>query len=177
MNIGHDWPSVWHLISIQRYHMPLKEYCSFCGDLIIIFLTNLVSQIAVQPKFVFRFQCHFWATWEKAARINQVQRRPKCQTSSAGTTGVHWPFWMIWPSNLSDGTCTVLNSLVVSVVVHSQAFSHHSTGYCLQTPVSWYTSFGSLLEVVLDKVWVKHWEYNSWITFKSLSFKMWKSDR
>jgi hypothetical protein len=33
----------------------------------------------------------------------------------------------------------------------------------------------SLLEVVLDKIWVKHWEYKSWITFKLLSLKMWKS--
>jgi hypothetical protein len=37
------------------------------------------------------------------------------------------------------------------------------------------TLSSSLLEVVLDKVWVKHWEYKSWITFKSLSLKMWKS--
>jgi len=26
----------------------------------------------------------------------------------------------------------------------------------------------------LDKVWVKHWEYKSWITFKLLSLKIWK---
>jgi hypothetical protein len=38
-----------------------------------------------------------------------------------------------------------------------------------------YTPSGSLLEVVLDKVWIKHWEYKSWITFKPLSLKMWKS--
>jgi hypothetical protein len=36
-------------------------------------------------------------------------------------------------------------------------------------------SSGFLLEVVLDKDWVKHWEYKSWITFMSLSLKMWKS--
>jgi hypothetical protein len=28
------------------------------------------------------------------------------------------------------------------------------------------------IEDVLDKVWVKHWEYKSLITFKLLSFKM-----
>ena len=32
----------------------------------------------------------------------------------------------------------------------------------------------SILEknVVLDKVWVKHWEYKSWITLKLLRFKI-----
>jgi hypothetical protein len=37
------------------------------------------------------------------------------------------------------------------------------------------TLSGSLLEVVLDKVWVKHWEYKTRTTFKSLILKMWKS--
>jgi hypothetical protein len=27
-------------------------------------------------------------------------------------------------------------------------------------------------EVVLDKVWIKHWEYKSWITFKLFSLKI-----
>jgi hypothetical protein len=35
------------------------------------------------------------------------------------------------------------------------------------------TPSDSLLEVVLDKVWVKHWKYKSWITFKSVSLEMW----
>jgi hypothetical protein len=36
-----------------------------------------------------------------------------------------------------------------------------------------YTPSGALLEVVLDNIWVKHWEYKSWIAFKSLSLR-WK---
>jgi hypothetical protein len=36
------------------------------------------------------------------------------------------------------------------------------------------TPSGLVNEVVLDMIWVKHWEYKSWITFKSLSLEMWK---
>jgi hypothetical protein len=42
---------------------------------------------------------------------------------------------------------------------------------CINSP----SPSGFLLEVVLDKFWVKHWEYKPRITFKSLSLKMWKS--
>jgi hypothetical protein len=30
-------------------------------------------------------------------------------------------------------------------------------------------------EVILEKFWVKYWEYKWWITLKSLSLEMWKS--
>jgi hypothetical protein len=33
---------------------------------------------------------------------------------------------------------------------------------------------GLVNEVVLDMIWVKHWEYKSLITFKLLSLEMWK---
>jgi hypothetical protein len=36
------------------------------------------------------------------------------------------------------------------------------------------TPSGLVNEVVLDMIWVKHWEYKSLITFKSLSLEMWK---
>jgi hypothetical protein len=36
------------------------------------------------------------------------------------------------------------------------------------------TPSGLVKEYVLDKIWVKHWEYKSWITFKLLSLEMWK---
>jgi hypothetical protein len=36
------------------------------------------------------------------------------------------------------------------------------------------TPSGLVNEVVLDMIWVKHWEYKSWITCKSLSLEMWK---
>jgi hypothetical protein len=38
-----------------------------------------------------------------------------------------------------------------------------------------YTPSVSNLEVVLDKVWIKYWEYKSSITFKLLSLQMYKS--
>ena len=57
---------------------------------------------------------------------------------------------------------------------NNQGSVHHrkimkSTIYNQVTP--------SILEknVVLDKVWVKHWKYKSRITFKFLSFKIQKS--
>jgi hypothetical protein len=37
-----------------------------------------------------------------------------------------------------------------------------------------YTPSGLVKEDVLDEIWVKHWEYKSWITFKLLSLEMWK---
>jgi hypothetical protein len=36
------------------------------------------------------------------------------------------------------------------------------------------TPSGLVKEDVLDKIWVKHWEYKSWITSKLLSLEMWK---
>jgi hypothetical protein len=32
---------------------------------------------------------------------------------------------------------------------------------------------GLVNKAVLDKVWVKHCEYKSWLTFKLLSLEMW----
>jgi hypothetical protein len=37
-----------------------------------------------------------------------------------------------------------------------------------------HTPSGLVKEDVLDKIWVKHWEYKSWITFNLLSLEMWK---
>jgi hypothetical protein len=43
--------------------------------------------------------------------------------------------------------------------------------------IAWYkidhTPSGLVKEDVLDKIWVKHWKYKSWITFKLLSLEMW----
>jgi hypothetical protein len=35
-----------------------------------------------------------------------------------------------------------------------------------------HTPSGLVNEVVLDMIWVKHWEYKSWITFKLLDLDM-----
>ena len=76
---------------------------------------------------------------------------------------------------------TQSKSNIMQYQVHCPSHTNHRFIAIIQYQVhcpsytSWsYTPSVLVKEVVLDIIWVKHWEYKSSITFKLLSLQMWK---
>ena len=84
----------------------------------------------------------------------------------------HVVIYMIWIALLVSATFYLCTNEMppqghTSCTVYVYTYISRLLGYI-------YTPSVLVKEVVLDKIWIKHWEYKSSITFKLLSLQMWK---